>query len=380
MERLDALSVGFRTRYLGYDDLTRQVHSWKEAFPEHVRLESLGSSAEGRQLWLLTIGKDPDRIRPAAWLDANIHASELAGSSVALGIAEDAIRIHLDPAAPVRELPPHLAGLLREDVLLYVLPRMCPDGAERVLTTARFVRSNPRDDRGRKAPFWRHEDVDGDGVALLMRREDPAGDFVASPDVPDLLLPRRIEDAGPYYAVYPEGVIENWDGFTVPTPSLMSDNETDMNRNFPSGWQPEPHQLGAGSFGTSEPESRAVTEFAVRHPNIFAWLSLHTFGGVYIRPCGDKPDKKMEPNDLALFRQIEEWGETHAGYPSVSGFEEFTYEPDKPLCGDLAAFAYTNRGAAGFVCELWDFWKQAGLEVKRPFVFNSKSKPPPLAV
>ena len=122
----------------------------------------------------------------------------------------------------------------------------------------------------------------------------------------------------------------------------MSDNETDMNRNFPYGWQPEPHQLGAGRYALSEPESRAVTEFATDHPNIFAWLSLHTFGGVYIRPAGDKPDKKMDPNDLALFRQIEEWGQTIAGYPSVNGFEEFTYEPDKPLCGDLSTFA-TDR-------------------------------------
>src|SRR6185436_8366758 len=24
----------------------------------------------------------------------------------------------------------------------------------------------------------------------------------------------------------------------------------------------------------------------------------------------------------------------------------------------------------GFVCELWDFWKQAGLEIVRPFVWN----------
>src|SRR5262245_942563 len=186
MERLDALSVGFRSRYLGYDDLSRQVHAWSKAFPEHVRVESLGASEEGRQLWLITIGREPDRIRPAAWVDANIHASELCGSNVALAIAEDALRAHLDPSAAPASLPRHLAEILRDDVLLYVLPRMCPDGAERVLETARYVRSNPRDDRaGYTEPYWRHEDLDGDGLALLMRREDPAGDFVASAEVPD---------------------------------------------------------------------------------------------------------------------------------------------------------------------------------------------------
>ncbi len=54
----------------------------------------------------------------------------------------------------------------------------------------------------------------------------------------------------------------------------------------------------------------------------------------------------------------------------VSGFEEFTYEPDKPLRGELSAFAYAQRGAVSMVCELWDFWKQAGLTVHRPFVRN----------
>jgi hypothetical protein len=54
----------------------------------------------------------------------------------------------------------------------------------------------------------------------------------------------------------------------------------------------------------------------------------------------------------------------------VSGFEEFTYEPDKPLRGELSAFAHAQRGAVSMVIELWDFFKQAGLTVHRPFVLN----------
>ncbi|EYF03423.1 peptidase M14, carboxypeptidase A [Chondromyces apiculatus DSM 436] len=368
---LEALSLGFRCRYLSYDDLTRQVHAWADAFPHLVRVSSIGTTTEGRALWLLTIGPEPDRLRPAAWVDGNMHASEFSGSSVALAIAEDAIRAHLDPASPLHDLPPHLADIVREDILLYVLPRVSPDGAEQVLQTDVYVRSLPRDGRlGRSEPYWRHADVDGDGKAYLMRREDPAGDFVASPEIPGLMLPRRIEDPGPYYTLYPEGFIEHWDGFTVPAPSYLSDNETDLNRNFPYGWAPEPRQQGAGAFATSEPESRAITEFATRSPHIFAWLNLHTFGGVYIRPSGDRVDKKMNPQDLELYHLLGEWAERFTGYPMVSMFEEFTYEPDTPLAGDLASFAYTQRGAVSMVCELWDFWKQAGVEVLRPFVWN----------
>src|SRR5215468_11183767 len=160
----------FRERYLRYDELTRTVRAWAEAHPSFVRLETLGATPEGRELWLLTIGPEPDRIRPAAWVDGNMHASEVAGSSVALAIAEDLIEAHATGRAP-QGLPAHLAELLRHDVLFYVLPRMCPDGAEEILTTGAYVRSNPRDARlGRSAPYWKAGDVDGDGRARLMRR------------------------------------------------------------------------------------------------------------------------------------------------------------------------------------------------------------------
>jgi murein tripeptide amidase MpaA len=106
-----------------------------------------------------------------------MHASELAGSSVALAIAEDFLAVHVDPAR--LDLSPAVLARLRE-VRLFVLPRMSPDGAEAVLTTGRFVRSVPRDDRAeRGASRWRTGDIDGDGLSLVMRVADPTGDYVA---------------------------------------------------------------------------------------------------------------------------------------------------------------------------------------------------------
>jgi hypothetical protein len=67
---------------------------------------------------------------------------------------------------------------------------------------------------------------------------------------------------------------------------------------------------------------------------------------------------------------MERWITPMTGDPVVSGFDEFTYEPDTPLRGDLIAFAYEQRGALGMVCELWDFWKQVGFDIVRPFVKN----------
>lgn len=366
--RLDALSLGFRSRYLPYAELMAQLKAWADAFPEVARLESLGQTPEGREIPLLTIGRRPDQLRPAAWVNGNLHASELSGSSVALAIAEDALRLHVDPSAPLRGLPEHLRPVLSE-LLFYVAPRVSPDGAEAVIETGRWVRSVPRDARpDARAPRWIAEDLDGDGLALLMRREDPTGEYVESSQTPGLLLPRRLEDPGPFYKVWPEGTIAHFDGHTVPDPSGHTDNYPDLNRNFPWSWAPEDQQYGAGEYPGSEPESRALIEFATAHPNLFAWLDLHTFGGVHIRPLGHSPDRKMAPTDLALFRQLGAWAEELTGYPMVSGFEEFTYSPETPLRGDLSDYAYQQRGCVAWVCELWDLFTQLGVERKARFV------------
>ena len=50
-----------------------------------------------------------------------------------------------------------------------------------------------------------------------------------------------------------------------------------------------------------------------------------------------------------MFRQLEAWMTEHTGYPTVSGHDEFLYEPDKPLRGDLSDYAYNQRGALAYV-------------------------------
>lgn len=363
---LAALSSGFRSAYLTYDQLTAQLHAWTRAFPELCRLTSLARTPEGRDVWLLAIGRDPDRVRPAAWVNGNLHAAELAGSSVALAIAEDALRVHVDPAS--LELPAPVLDRLR-DVLFYVVPRISPDGAETVLTSGRSLRSVPRDARvERGQPRWVPGDLDGDGRVFAMRVPDPGGELVEAPQLPGLLVERTLEDEGPFYKVYPEGMIENWDGKHIPSPFFLGDNPVDLNRNFPYQWAPAYEQVGAGPYAASEPESRGVVEFATAHPEIFAWLDLHTFGGVVIRPLGHAPDSKMDQEDLAIFRQLEAWMLEHTGYPTVSGHEEFLYEPDKPLKGDLTEYAYHQRGAIAYVVELWDLFKRLGMERPSKFV------------
>src|SRR5258708_19436955 len=129
----------FRDKSLDYAELTQQIDSWARKYPGHVRVTSLGASAEGRAIPLLTIGRDPDVPRPAIWVDGNMHATELCGSSVALAIAEDVIAIHegklesagVHPGSSVARgrgdgrVPPHMEAAIR-DPLFYILPRIPP--------------------------------------------------------------------------------------------------------------------------------------------------------------------------------------------------------------------------------------------------------------
>jgi murein tripeptide amidase MpaA len=239
-----------------------------------------------------------------------------------------------------------------------------PDGTELALAEhPRYVRSSVRpyprlDQQDGLDP----EDVDGDGRVLMMRVPDPNGAWKAYAEEPRLMVPREPDEGpedGMFYRVLPEGFIRNYDGVTIKmAPALEG---LDLNRNFPMEWATESEQEGAGPYPTSEPEIRAMVQAIVDRPNVCGAMHYHTFSGVYLRPYSAHEDDHFPTADLRTYRLIGERATRITGYPAVSVFHDFKYEPKETIKGGADDWVYEHIGAFAWTLEFWSPQRQAGL-------------------
>ena len=207
------------------------------------------------------------------------------------------------------------------------------------------------------------EDIDGDGRILSMRVPDDNGVWRQYPEDPRLMIPRDPDDdgsSGPYFRLLTEGRIQNFDGVTIKyAPRLQG---LDMNRNYPVEWRPEGEQLGAGPYPTSEPEIRATVQAIVDRPNICAFIQYHTMSGVHLRPYGTKADDALPTVDLRVFKKIGEKATELTGYPAVSVYHDFRYDPKDVITGVADDWAYDHLGVHAWTTEFWNPFKVAGVE------------------
>ena len=69
-------------RYYRYAELTDLLRELAEQHPQLLRIDTIGRSFEGREIWLATVTNTAtglDTEKPALWVDGNIHATEVAG-------------------------------------------------------------------------------------------------------------------------------------------------------------------------------------------------------------------------------------------------------------------------------------------------------------
>lgn len=343
--------------YYNYEQLTHILRAFAEEYPHLLRIESLGSSHEGRDIWVVTItntATGPDIEKPAFWVDGNIHAHELAPSSAALHLINKLVTQY--------GADPDVTRCL-DTRAFYVVPRLNPDGAEWALASPpRMLRSSTRPYPYDEDPVGglKVEDVDGDNRILLMRIPDPDGAWKISPDEPRLMARRDpTEVGGAYYRVLPEGRVEDYDGATIP---LRPQKEgLDLNRNFPANWRQEYEQKGAGEFPGSEPEVYAAVRFITRHPNITGGVAFHTFSGVILRPYAWQNDESFAAEDLWTFQAIGKKATEVTGYPAVSVFHDFKYHPKEVITGGFSDWLFDSLGLYAWVVELWSPQRQAGI-------------------
>jgi murein tripeptide amidase MpaA len=349
-------TIRFDTLYR-YRKLTRLVQSYAAEYPQLVRLESIGRSYEGREIWLLTVtcfATGEDRDKPALWVDGNIHAPEISPSTACLYLIHRLVTGYGTDPTITRCL---------DTRAFYICPRLNPDGAELALADRpRFIRSSTRPYPYNEDPIEGliEEDIDGDGRILSMRIPDPYGPWKVCPEEPRLLVRREPEEeGGTYYRVIPEGRLEHYDGILIP---LAQPKEgLDLNRNFPVNWRQEHEQEGAGPYPTSEPETRAAAQFVADHRNITGGVAFHTMSGVLLRPYDDRSDEELPAEDLWTYQKIGQKGTALTGYPAVSIYHDFRYHPKKITTGGFDTWLYDQMGVFSWTVELWSPQRQAGI-------------------
>ncbi len=346
------VDIAFDT-YHEYDAMTAHLKALAKAYPSLCTLTSIAKTFRGRDVWFMTITNPdtgPALEKPGFYIDAQIHAEEHATSATAL-YACWYLLTHYGSDAEVTRLV--------DNQVFYIIPRINPDGAEYALTApyhpwcgnGRFL---PGEDR---IDGLIPQDINGDGYIVHMRVPDPKGEWKKDPDEPRILVQREPgEEGGDYYRLYPEGLIENYDGVHV---QIHPQEDGNMNRNFPINWSPR--EYGAGAYPFSEPEAMGMGQVILNHPNIAGMCAYHTHGGIILRPSMMKVDAEMSPPDLALYKDLGAVGERLTGYPTISTYEDFTPDKSKARHGSLKDWVYEEMGIICFSTELWDLERTAGV-------------------
>ncbi len=259
-----AQTLEAQTTYNSHAQLSGRLKNLSTKFNALASVSSIGKSAGGRDLWLLTLGKGDATKKPAILIVAGLDGTHLAGSELAIQTAEKMLgAANADSVAK-----------LLETKTFYFLPSMNPDAQEQFSAKLKYERTtndsktdDDRDGRVDEDPF---EDLNGDGVVSWIRVEDAAGTYVASKEDPRILVkadPSKGESGK--YLVYTEGIDNDKDGV------YNEDGAGGVNpeKNFTFDYQI--FTTGSGEHAASEPEVRALLDFLYRAPNIFAVL---TFG------------------------------------------------------------------------------------------------------
>lgn len=334
-------------RYNDHAGITDILKKIVKAYPGLAKLESIGKSYEGRDLWCIAItdySKGVAAKKPGMYIDGNIHSNEVQGSEFAMYTAWY-LTENFNDNAFIREL---LA-----DKIIYIVPTINPDARDAFFKKP----NNPNSPRSGTLPVDNdmdglvdedgYDDLDGDGNIVQMRRKNPNGRYKIDPTNPNRMIAVGPDEKGDYELLGLEGIDNDGDGQVNEDGAQF---EYDPNRDWGWNWQPNNVQNGAYKYPFSLPENRAVMEFVMKHPNIAAGQSFHNAGGMILRgPGGAEDVGTYNAADVQVYDVLGKKGEE-----IIPGYKYLVVYKDlySAYGGELDWF-YGGRGIYTFSNELW---------------------------
>jgi len=325
--------------YANYETYCGQVRAIARS--KLVKLHSLARTLGGREVFCLEIGTGKTDQKPAILVVGGVHPPQLLGSELAVRVARQLAQ---------RASSDKQAAAMLDRVTFYVIPRPSPDPCEALFRkpyVERAENDRPMDDDGDGAVDEDGpDDLDGDGWITTMRVEDPAGPYMPHPEDPRALVKADpVKDQKGRWSLFVEGRDNDQDGEQNEDPP----GGAAFNRNFTFRY---PYfQRGAGPHQVSEPETRAVADFAFSHPNIALVLSFTPEDNL-MRPW--KPGAQAESAKAKTAVSAADAGylDYFAGqYRTIHGGTDCPESPDGQ--GSFSEWAYFHFGRWSLACRGW---------------------------
>ena len=336
-------------RFYDYDEIYALLDRLMSEWPHLLSMEVIGTSTEGRELRVYTLNDPstgPAESKPAMWVDANVHGNEIQGAEAIVYMAWYLLENHQ-----------HVERVtdLVEANAFYLLPMVNPDGRASWFASAHSASSSrsgrlPLDNDGdglfdEDGP----NDLDGDGHIVMMRKHVPGeGTHRLDPDDPRVMerVPENDKGIrGDWLLLGSEGIDDDGDGRV----NEDSDGGYDMNRAWPSMWQPGHVQYGAGPYPLYWPEARAIADFILEHPNIAGVQSFHNAGGMILRGPGAKDFGTYPRADLRVYDSLGKDGERMLPFYRYMIIWDDLYT----VFGGFVNWTYEGLGIISFTNELW---------------------------
>lgn len=307
----DEASVDFN-QYHTYAEIVQTLIEFEQAYSDLAKLYSIGESFAGRDLYVLEITNHniglPES-KPAMLFVGPHHGNEVIGAEIALYFAQYLLSNYPADAK--------VKGIV-DTKTVYIIPTVNPDGHELTLSTDVYARWNAR-------PI--DEDMDG------RLDEDPPEDINGDGKVTEM----QFWDAGSKKWVY-----LGWEGIDNDGDSLFNEDGVggiDLNRNYGYQWAPDPTY---GAYPFSEPETIAVRDFVMAHPNIVTGFDTHSGAELILYPWGytlkHAPDFETLKYLARTYGKMTGYRDIQSAllYPTYGGAEDWMY-------GNQSIIYFTNE-------------------------------------